>query len=133
MAKGKKPIEKCYMCGDPGITKEHVPPYSFFPEGYRDNLVTVPSCQKHNNHLAKDVEYVRNIIATSIQVNDVGSSLTDKVIRSYTKSSGLAKRVFGNMRTFKVGNEKTGIIRIDLERFNSVIKAIAYALYFRDF
>jgi hypothetical protein len=134
MAKRKKKTpEKCYTCDDAGITKEHVPPYSFFPEGYRDNLVTVPSCQKHNNHLAKDVEYVRNIIATSIQVNDVGSLLTDKVIRSYTKSPGLAKLVSGTMRTFRVGNEKTGIFSVDLDRFNSVIQSIAYALYFRDF
>src|SRR5262249_25691972 len=126
--------EKCYRCDDAGITKEHVPPKSFFPESHRgDNLVTAPSCKKHNNHLSQDVEYVRNIIATSIQINDVGLSHEDKVIRSYTKSPGLAKKALGNMRTFKVGNEETGIFRVDLDRFYSVIKSIAYALYFRDF
>src|SRR5262249_34229649 len=133
MAKRKKTPEKCYMCDDAGITREHVPPYSFFPEGHRENLITVPSCPKHNNHNSKDVEYIRNVIATSIQVNDVGLSLIEKVMRSYTKSPGLAKRILKNMRGVRVGNEETGLTKIDLDRFNSVIKSIAYALYFRDF
>jgi len=37
-----KEIPSCYMCERTATTREHVPPKSFFPEGYRTNLVTVP-------------------------------------------------------------------------------------------
>lgn len=43
-----------YWCGIE-LTKdenkrEHVPPLGFFPKGYRNNLIRVPSCEKHNNN-----------------------------------------------------------------------------------
>lgn len=60
------------MCAAEGLTREHVPPRCFFPKPYPKNMVTVPSCQMHNNDISKDVEYVRNIIAGSEGINDVG-------------------------------------------------------------
>ncbi|MCJ7519132.1 MAG: hypothetical protein MUO42_05610, partial [Anaerolineaceae bacterium] len=58
----REPIKRykkvtCYMCSSPAVSKEHVPPEVFFPESkdlppdypdMRKNLVTVPSCKKHN-------------------------------------------------------------------------------------
>lgn len=46
----------CYWCGIE-LTKdenkrEHVPPLGFFPKGYRNNLIRVPSCEKHNNNFS---------------------------------------------------------------------------------
>jgi hypothetical protein len=46
----------CYMCDRDASSREHVPPAAFFPEqkespdgkDYRRNLITVPSCSKHN-------------------------------------------------------------------------------------
>jgi hypothetical protein len=54
--------EDCYVCGAPATSEEHAPPESFFPEGYRSGLVTVPSCADHNTKLSTDVEYVRNAL-----------------------------------------------------------------------
>ncbi|WP_092685598.1 hypothetical protein [Albimonas donghaensis] len=50
----------CYFpgCTAQGTTKEHVPPKSFFPKGERDQLLTVKSCEKHNNQKSKDDIYV---------------------------------------------------------------------------
>jgi hypothetical protein len=59
----KPPKDTCYACDQPATTKEHAPPYSFFPKGKRQNLITVPSCSVHNCDNAPDVEYVRNAIA----------------------------------------------------------------------
>ncbi len=58
----KKRDRQCYRCDQAGITDEHVPPKSFFPEGHRKGLITVPSCEAHNKDNSFDVEYVRNII-----------------------------------------------------------------------
>ncbi len=48
----------CYWCGEPATSKEHVPPKCLFPEDkdikpilnetFREHLITVPSCDKHN-------------------------------------------------------------------------------------
>ena len=51
----------CYECGatldKESLTKEHVPPKSFFPKSDRDSLITVPACVKHNGGKSDDDEY----------------------------------------------------------------------------
>lgn len=50
----------CYFqgCNKKGITKEHIPPRSFFPDGEKEQLLTVKSCELHNNAKSKDDLYV---------------------------------------------------------------------------
>jgi hypothetical protein len=50
----------CYFqgCTRKGVTKEHIPPRSFFPGGEKDQLLTVRSCELHNNAKSKDDLYV---------------------------------------------------------------------------
>ena len=50
----------CYFqgCGEKGTTKEHIPPRSFFPDGEKEQLLTVKSCEKHNNAKSTDDLYV---------------------------------------------------------------------------
>ncbi len=50
----------CYFqgCTEKGITKEHIPPRSFFPDDEKEQLLTVKSCEKHNNAKSKDDLYV---------------------------------------------------------------------------
>ncbi|MFJ5468425.1 hypothetical protein [Pectobacterium carotovorum] len=45
-----KSEEICYFCGEPKTTREHIPPRNITPKGdkYRNNYITVPSCDKHN-------------------------------------------------------------------------------------
>lgn len=51
---------RCYYqgCEREGITKEHIPPKSFFPKDQRNQLLTVPSCEFHNNAKSSDDIYV---------------------------------------------------------------------------
>lgn len=55
----------CYFCGRPSIGAEHVPPKSFFIKGKRENLITVPSCELHNQDKSKDDEYIRSLLLSS--------------------------------------------------------------------
>lgn len=50
----------CYFqgCTHKAVTKEHIPPKSFFPLDQRNQLLTVPSCEKHNNAKSSDDTYV---------------------------------------------------------------------------
>ena len=72
----------CYMCGNPAITKEHVPPKCLFPEKkdigtdkYRLDLITVPSCEKHNNLKSDDDEFLMVSLAGILGNNSIGCLL----------------------------------------------------------
>jgi hypothetical protein len=120
------------MCDAPGSTKEHAPPYSFFPRGYRDNLWTVPSCDEHNSKNNLDVEYVRNIIATHLITEDsAGAHLQDTVLRSFENSPKLFNRTFADARPVTINDNETAAYTFDLPRFTNVMTAIANAMYFR--
>ncbi|WP_166387942.1 HNH endonuclease [Polaribacter sp. 11A2H] len=77
--------KKCYWCGK-SLTKEstkreHVPPFSFFPKGYRENLMTIPSCEEHNNNFSQLDEKFQFLIK-SFRTNYVAENdLLDRVIR----------------------------------------------------
>ena len=69
----------CYRCGGKATSKEHVPPQCFFPEGkdigfdlFRLNLITVPSCYKHNGKKSKDDEFLLAAIAGVVGNNPIG-------------------------------------------------------------
>jgi hypothetical protein len=50
----------CYFqgCSERGTTKEHIPPKAFFPPHQRNQLLTVKSCDRHNNKKSLDDLYV---------------------------------------------------------------------------
>jgi hypothetical protein len=127
-------MDKCYRCDSDGVTREHAPPDCFFPTGYRDNLVTVPSCHEHNTKNSKDVEYVRNVIVSHFSTNDVAREhFQNKVKRSFNKSSKLFDRTFKDVMPISIDGEETGIFSLDLLRNKTVMEALAYALYYKEF
>jgi len=120
------------MCPAVATTREHAPPQCFFPEGYRNNLVTVPLCPEHNLGHSEDVDYVRNVICGQSGTNDVAAQVFETAKRSYNHSPALFAQTFGEVRTVVVDGEETGAFPIDLPRHRAVMKAIAHALYYRD-
>ena len=79
----------CYWCGEGvpkvSLTSEHVPPKCFFPKGYRNQLMTVPSCEKHNNDLSyldeKFQFYFKAHKSNIVAKND----FLDKVVRGFKR------------------------------------------------
>ena len=122
------------MCEKPATTREHAPPLSFFPEDKRYNLITVPSCYKHNVGNSVDVEYVRNIVVTDIHTNDIGRGMfVAKVRKSYARGHKLRRSTFQKIRPVLIGGRETAVVQVSERRFNPIIRAIAFALYFHDF
>ncbi len=112
---------------------EHCPPKSFFPEGQRSDLITVPSCSEHNNAQSKDVEYVRNAITSLWGVNNAGlTQFESKTKKSFERSPKLMSQTFETLRTLLYGQQVTGAFTVDLARFEKVFKACACALHFHD-
>lgn len=123
----------CYACDQPATTREHVPPQSFFPEGHRQNLITVPSCALHNNANSKDVEYTRNVISTFFGVNDVGQKhFLTKGMRSFEHTPALLQTTFSDIRPVSVGGVQVGAFTTDVARVKKVMIACLTALHFRD-
>jgi len=131
--KSKKRVQpKCYMCDKVSSSVEHVPPRSFFPNG-RLGLVHVPSCTAHNEENAKDVEYIRNVIVTSYSTNEVARGLSDKAIRSLKRSPGLLKTTLRGGQRITFNGRETATFEVDLPRLKKVMRAIAYALYYKEY
>lgn len=134
-------MQKCYMCSEDAITREHAPPESFFREGERENLITVSSCKKHNNENSKDVEYVKNIINSEVRTNsNAREHFKEKTVRAWNRREGsFAKRVFKDSISVKIVNEEfpaaieTKALTIELDRFYLIFECMANALYFNDF
>lgn len=122
------------MCDAEGTTREHVPPFSFFPKGHRQNLFTVPSCPEHNNNNSLDVEYVRNVIVSHISTNALARTwFQGTALRSYERSPKLKNQTFAKITPIIIDGQETVIVECDMPRYESILKAIAYACYFRNF
>jgi len=133
MTAGVQEQDTCYMCDRVATTREHSPPYSFFPDDKRVNLITVPSCVGHNNKNSKDVEYVRNLVCSDFHTNEIGVAMFDKARRSFDRSPKLFRKTFSRLRVVMVNGEETAVYKINLPRFKRVIRAIASGLYLHDF
>jgi hypothetical protein len=123
---------RCYMCAAEATTREHAPPRSFFPIELRSGLVAVPSCPKHNNDNSADVEYVRNVIVGAYQVNEIGLRLLPKAQGSFRRSPKLFARTYRQSWPVATPKGKSIVSRLDMTRFDGVMAAIAYALYYKD-
>lgn len=127
-------VEKCYMCDREGTTREHVPPFGFFPSLHRENLITVSSCPDHNHKNSKDVEYVRNVIVSHYGTNELAREyFKNKVVRSFDRSPKLKSQTFRKRKPILVSDQETIVYQIEMDRFKLILKAIAYAIYFKDF
>jgi hypothetical protein len=143
----KKANRKCYMCGKPATSKEHVPPLCLFPEGkdiktsvFRNNLITVPACELHNSKKSKDDEFLMACLAGIVGNNVIGFFHTQtKVKRALERSGKDFLHVL--MKEFQPVNikDKYGDImnvivgRPDMNRLHSCFEHISYGLYYHKF
>ncbi|MCG6195668.1 hypothetical protein LFX25_20710 [Leptospira sp. FAT2] len=126
--------EKCYKCDEIETSREHVPAKSFFPPDKRIDLITVPSCDLHNNAKSMDDEYVRNLLTINAGVNDTGYKLSEsKVIASFKRSRFFLSTVFKNAKDIFYKGELTKSIKIDQERLTEYFIGVGYALYRHEF
>lgn len=104
MKKRRKPMT-CYHCGRPAVSRDHVPPLSFFPPGgnpdLRRNLMKVPSCQLHNGGKALDDDYVRmTLSAISKKINETEKLqyLRDHTVNALVNSEALYALMLKDIR-----------------------------------
>ena len=121
------------MCHRKATSKEHVPPKGFFPDEMRKNLITVPSCDVHNNKKTGDDEWLMILISTSIATSDLArDKIFPKLKRGISKSPGKLG-IFKNLSPITVDGVATGAFEIDTVRIRATFAAIAKGLYFHTF
>jgi hypothetical protein len=139
--------EKCYYCGKKASTREHVPPKCLFPESkdipgkdFRKNLITVPSCFRHNTDKSKDDEYLQFTMLMNVKSNNLAreQALT-KLMRATKRSPRKYKGFIKNPRRVFVhepgGLSPEGSIgyTADLGRFNRIMRQIVAGIYLHRF
>jgi hypothetical protein len=135
--------EKCYFCGRPSTSAEHVPPKCLFPEqkdmggeDYRKNLITVPSCDKHNTQQSKDDEFLMACLAPVFGNNGTAFIHTNtKLARAGARNPHLINKAILRARKVNVvGPDGTSFPTLvgqpDMPRLCRVLRTVARGLYF---
>jgi len=139
--------ETCYMCEAPATSREHVPPLCIFPESkdlesgenLRKDLITVPSCDRHNSKKSKDDELILFVLTLNI-TNDLTAKRqgVTKILRAVLHNPNLPNHFFSKLSpAVAVESEDHAIpvslAKIDYQRFLRASTHMAHGLYFHHF
>lgn len=126
----------CYWCGikltDETNKREHVPPYGFFPKGLREKLITVPSCEEHNNQFSLLDErfqiYIKALGTNQIAIDD----FKDRVVRGLNReqSKNFVKSLSDKSFYTEIDGEQKLVMEIDTEHTQKFIEKIIRGIYF---
>ena len=123
---------KCYFpgCEKKGITKEHIPPRSFFPKGEKEQLLTVKSCEDHNNAKCTDDLYVLAQICINASPSNRAREIFLKKIAPQLNFNGsaLRKRLAKDSVQLPDGTVK---YPVDVSRFDEFFTALSCGLIFK--
>lgn len=129
----------CYMCDAVATSVEHVPPKCFFPEqkdlpvgeDLRKNLITVPSCERHNVATSKDDEYALMTTVASLGTSDLAHDhFSTKVIRIIKRNPTFGTSVYKGQRVVKIGAGDGVAFKADVPRYNRVMRRIVHGIYY---
>lgn len=129
------------MCLEQATSSEHVPPRCLFPESkdvttgkdYRQNLLTVPSCDQHNSHKSKDDQFLLLILLLHFKNNEIGQNhFAGKLIRTLERRSSLLGILYDQQDVIVNGRESSGF-RIDRDRFDLALERITRAIHFAEY
>jgi hypothetical protein len=134
-------MSKCYMCDSKAVSREHIPPLCLFPESkdlpqnvdYRKNLITVPSCKKHNLSKSDDDEYLLFILTSNWSVNDIGLQHWKTKILRTLKIHSSRRNIYKKPKPINLGGIETGYFSLDFNRVESEIDKISRGIYYHHF
>ena len=126
------------MCDSAEMSREHTPPLCFFPEAktigrdLRRDLITVPSCDRHNSKKSKDDEFLRSVIVMAPGNSEAKEHLFfGKLLPAVSRKSHVYRSFFADKGTVLQGKGRA--LKIDRKRFNNCIDHMARAIFFDAF
>jgi hypothetical protein len=131
------PKDRCYACGQPATSSEHVPPKCIFLElkdagvDYRKQLITVPSCDVHNSQKSKDDEFLLLALAVYFGNNSAGNDhFFQKVMRAVRRAPIAFQKLIDESFPVAAPAGAGVALAFDRERFDREMEMIVRALYF---
>jgi hypothetical protein len=141
----KKPTsDKCYKCGADATSREHVPPLCIFPEqkdipiDYRQKLITVPSCNEHNQKKSNEDEFFMMSITPCIGNNLIGLYQTRTKRAFEKKQPQFIERILKGVELISLdenSDEKHPVWfgAMDKGRMDKCVELIASGLYYHEY
>lgn len=131
------------MCDAVATGREHVPPRCIFPEkkdadgrNFRADLITVPSCDKHNTEKSKNDEFLMVSLAGILGNNSIGyRQHFTKVHRALRRTAGrLLDQVFRKRTHYVVRVNDNAFVDViwgtpDYTRLEDCFRHIAFGLF----
>lgn len=138
-----KKIAQCAYCGEKRpVTRDHIPPLSFFPKPRASDLITVPCCESCRAGWSDDDEYFRAVILSSARVSEekIAQGATDALLRSLAKPTkqGFARMLLTSIKGVEIETEaglylgKHPVLKLEQERIARVAQRIIRGLFFRE-
>jgi len=122
----------CYFqgCNNEGVTKEHIPPRSFFPDGEKNQLLTVKSCQIHNNKKATDDMYALAQICMNASPSNRAREIFKKKIGPQLNYNNEALR---KMLVKGAKPQANGAVayKVDIVRLDSFFTALSCGIIYK--
>jgi hypothetical protein len=134
---------RCYFCGKPATSSEHVPPRCLFPEqkdisdeDFRRNLITVPSCDVHNMQKSREDEFLMACLAPIVGNNEIGYFHTQtKLARARSRNPHLIAETIRDPINLNLKSREGKTFPVllgqpDMPRLCKALEAVARGLYF---
>ena len=130
-----KKRKTCYWCGAEATSDDHVPPQNLFPKDKKKDLITVPSCRKHNEDLTKEDEMFRFYLQACSESPDSLRLFDVKTLRSITrpKAAKFAARLFEGSTPIMARGRETRALKVDSKRQDLYFEKITRGLFFHLF
>lgn len=122
-------MHECYFCGGSVQSNDHIPPKNLFPEGMREQLITVPSCKIHNEgfHMLDDrIKIYLQSLSNSNLANFIFEHKTSKALKRI-ESQNFLTNLLGEFKTYGKDNYELVVKskHIDLY-FERITKGLYY-------
>ena len=139
IVKRKRP-RQCAYCEAPATTKDHVPPKGLFARPLPANLITVPSCETHNNSASQDDEYFRATLSfrhDTYTLPDAEAAAARALERMQRKESeGFLRAFLADVKEEEIITPAglylgtAGSYKVDMPRLISVVERVTRGLFF---
>jgi hypothetical protein len=122
----------CYFQGCPkkGVTKEHIPPRSFFPDGEKEQLLTVKSCEEHNNGKStNDLYALAQICMNASPSNRAREVFLNKVVPQLGFNKGALRKKLAD-GAVPLGNGAVQY-KVDVARLDDFFTALSCGIIYK--
>ncbi len=128
----------CYACGSASTSREHVPARCFFPpkssggggKGHRFNLVTVPSCDKHNSKKSADDFFLLFVISSHFENNSLARRQFHNSVIPEVKKRPAFLSFLSEGFPATIGGLPTMAFTVDRSRFDAALDHVARGIYY---